>query len=111
MLTRGREIRKKFLLDEPVGKQLVQLHLLHRRLRELLLHPPHSHEFRIVNLLESFFLVNKLTLALVPLHHQLRARAKYSSSKEIGGGGCNARVFLKIGEFFTAKASEATVTG
>jgi len=96
MLTRGREIRKKFLLDEPVGNQQVQLRLLRRWLRELLLHPPHSHEFGIVNLLESFFLVNKLTLALVPLHHQSRARAKYSSSssKEIGGGGYNARVFL-----------------
>ena len=79
MLTRGREIRKKFLLDEPMGNQQVQLRLLRRRLRELLLHPPHSHEFRIVNLPKSFLLVNKLTLALV-LHHQSKARARCSSS-------------------------------
>ena len=68
MLTRGREIRKKFLLDEPMGNQQVQLRLLRHRLRELLLHPSHGHELRIVNLLKSFLLVNKLTLALV-LHH------------------------------------------
>jgi hypothetical protein len=77
------------------------------------LHFPHRNKFGVLDHLERRLLVDRFALILaIVLRHHLR-KSKDKIWTEIAGDRRHngARVSTEIGEFFTAKASGATVIG